>query len=424
MDIASARLASPAGPSPAAETAHRRVFGSGSLLRGVYRALLYQGRSYAAFSRPHVLPLVARLGARGEILDPMAGYGSLLSFCAEQGASSFCLEMSVPLYLWQTIIHPANTGVLTRSVHNLLSLEQSWPRAGARAVVSDEWFPDESQRLLLGLFGLCRQATQMAGAAPTDVTTLALALLIPFSGRLAAWVPDGAVTRVKQGGMCVYRGWEEDLKDYLLALRARLEHVESTAKSRAHTIRPGDCRSFAFDRGRYSAMITAPPGPLSTSLAAVFEPEDACLSWLADCGMSGCFAQPAAAAPPASGRGAHAVQSETARRFLSELHEAPECDARADAQRYASYFAGLEQAYENLAPSLSRPFEGYVIVTDDEKGGYTVPASGFTVETWQRLGFAAEVYDSRERLRARQGKPRVAGHQVRRTEHTIKVWRR
>lgn len=415
MDIAPARLASRTRPSPEAENIRRSVLGNGSLLRGVYRALLYQGRSYAAFSRPRVLPLVEKLATRGEILDPMAGYGSLLSLCAECGASSYCLEKSIPLFLWQVLVHPANSAVLARAVHTLLSLEYAWPQADVRAAVSDDWFPGESWRLLASLFGLCHRAIEEAGAAAADIEALTLALLIPFSGRLAAWVPASAVTSVKQGGMCVYFGWAEDLKDYLLCLQSRLEHVESTARSKAHTIQAGDCGSFVFDRGRYGAMITAPPSVQGKDLAAVFLPEDACLSWLASRGLTGRFRPRDARVAPSAG--AYVVRSDAVRRFLAALREGPGCDAHAGVQAfYASYFAGLERAYENLAPSLSESFEGYIIVADEAQGERAVPVSTFTVETWRRLGFAAEVYDTRESL----GTDRQTG----RTECTIKVWRR
>jgi hypothetical protein len=75
----------------------------GSLIRGIYRALLQNDRTYAAFDPKQVMPLVNKLASRKVILDPMAGYGSLITFCshASNPVSAFCIEYNPPAYLYR-----------------------------------------------------------------------------------------------------------------------------------------------------------------------------------------------------------------------------------------------------------------------------------------------------------------------------------
>jgi hypothetical protein len=127
-----------------------------TLLRKIYRVLLNTGRSYAAFT-PKEKELVAALREKKEIFDPMAGYGSLTRYCGELGLRSYCVEYNVPQFLWQLLLHPTHTRIFIHSCNVLLSQAACWPRCRIRARASDDWFPEESRRILLALFAQTRR---------------------------------------------------------------------------------------------------------------------------------------------------------------------------------------------------------------------------------------------------------------------------
>src|SRR5437588_10928005 len=88
-----------------------------TLLRKIYRVLLNSGRTYAAFTAKE-RTLVESLAIHSEILDPMAGYGSVTKYCAELGIRSYCVEYNLPQYLWQVLCHPANTRIIVAAANH------------------------------------------------------------------------------------------------------------------------------------------------------------------------------------------------------------------------------------------------------------------------------------------------------------------
>jgi hypothetical protein len=401
-----------------------------SLLRPVYVSLLNTGRSYAAFDEEQVHPLVKNLSSRGEILDPMSGYGCLTAFCSKEGIPSYCLEYSVPLYLWQRLVHPPTSRLLDDAVRELMTMEDEWPQASTKAVVSDSWLPPESERLILRLLTLCRQAVATLPLPQVDVDYLSLALLLPFAGRLMAWIP-GEATRIKEGGICVYQDWQSDFRRYLLALRSRLECIMSETKPCVHTVELGDCRSYSFDVSRFAAMITSPPYPNHQSFIDMFSPERYLLHWLRvkDLSVPPVSEKPAIGSVGVRGRQPATVRSSSALCFLRKLREwkgsrRAMYDNRIYYCRYfEAYFADLEHAFENISRSLRRDFKGYIIVVNNTSRDQIVPLSDFVVETWRRLGFYAEAEKLREKFHVGTKNPRARGLKAKHAEYLITVAR-
>ena len=184
-----------------------------TLIRDVYRALIHTGRSYAAFTEKDIA-FLEHLRGVDEILDPMAGYGLLTQYCADIGQRSYCVEFNLPQYFWQVLCHPAHAPEFIKCLRQLQAWQARWPKATVRAIASDTWFPEESQRILLALLDLSKASIDAcfdpSKNQAADLEELAIALALPFVGRFACSVPGDISTHTKLGGMCVYHGWEDD----------------------------------------------------------------------------------------------------------------------------------------------------------------------------------------------------------------------
>lgn len=405
-----------------------------SLIREVYRLLLDRGRTYAAFEEESVFPLVQALSHRQEILDPMSGYGSLMLYCSKLGTKAYCLEVSLPLYLWQVLVHPDNAAVLMTCVQRLESLRNKWPRTSVRALVSDDWFPPESRNMIVGLLHLNRSVVQNLGLSSRKVELMSLALIMPFVGRLSCSVQGNVTTHVKKGGICVYLDWQDDYSACLEAIHARLAQNMRVCKAQKHTIRLGDCRTTRFPERGFRAMITSPPYPNHRDFSSIFAPENDCLSWLYEEGLI-------SHRPPSrlaigtnvvSGRSGPVVKSDPALRFLKCLEEfsnkkrpKAEYDNKVYYIPYFShYFADLERAYGNVASYLSRDFDGYVIAVNNTSRDQVIPVSETIMEIWQALGFSAKIVDAQESFHIGTKNPRARGFKAKHTEYTIRIRRK
>ncbi len=404
-----------------------------SLVRPIYRTLLNKGRTYAAFNEEKVFPLVEKLANRKVILDPMSGYGSLMLYCSKIGIKGFCLELSSPLYLWHVLNHPANLSLLEAATGKLLSLKMKWPRSSLKATVSNDWFPNESKRIIVKLLDLTRSLLEGLGQRGKKNEELSLALILPFVGRLSSSIP-GDVTEVKKGGICVYKDFHDDLTTYLQAVQARLYKIEKESQSDTHTVWLGDCRTIKLPRRRFAAMITSPPYPNHRDFFSIFAPENNCLSWLNERNLINLH--------PSSrlGIGTNVVsrrtipvpKSKTIRRFLENLRlfkDSKRPKASYDNRVYyipyfSNYFHDLEKTYENIEPSFRKDFDGYIVVVNNTTRDQVIPVAESTVETWKRLGFKTEITDVQEKFHIGTKNPRARGFKAKHKEYTIRIWRK
>lgn len=415
---------------------------SATLIHGIYRALLNTGRTYAAFEDEQVMPLIDRLHDRGEILDPMSGYGSLTKYCAcsKYPLKSYCIEANEPAYFWQLLMHPRHSKAWIELSNRILACKSKWPKSRMRATLSNEWFPQESQRILLKIWELClREIGRCTFRQAPSSDYIALAFLLPFCGRLAAMVEGSVVTHVKQGGICVYRDWKVDFEKYIRRLQSNLEKQVCSSKRASHTIVLGDCLNVKLPSKRFSAMITSPPYPNSRSYSSMFLPEFSFTQLLKGRGFLASLPSEARLigspiVSPSEGypkRTTNDVKSDSARDFLHRLekHKGTK-SAMYDIGVYylpyfCNYFVAIEQAYSHLSSSLSDDFEGYIIVVNNTARKTVVPVAAAIMETWKRLGFSAKIEDEFSRELSHVGglNPRVKGLSARHMEYTIKVWR-
>jgi hypothetical protein len=399
-----------------------------TLLRKIYRVLLNTGRSYAAFT-DRERTLLESFKNEKEILDPMSGYGSLTKYCSQRGLQSYCIEYNLPQYLWQLLCHPKHSAQYIASSQLMLSWRKRWPRISVRATTSDDWFPDKSSEALLALHELSRQAIE--DSFNDEHLTLSAAFLLPFVGRFSCSVPGDIVTHVKKGGICVYLGWEDDFELYLKALIRSLQRIQEASSCTTHTIAHGDVRTFRFPKKRFGAMLTSPPYPNHRDFVSMFAPEHAFLDILK---MPGSITSRRAAehiigSNFVSARPLTTPKTRAAKRFLKSITELKrnETAIRHDRQYYIpyfeNYFADLETAYGNVAPSLKQKAEGYVVVVNNTHRNLLIPVSDVIVEIWKTLGFSASISTSTEAFHVGTKNPRARGLRARHTEHVVRIWR-
>ena len=405
-----------------------------TLIRDVYRALIHTGRSYAAFTEKDIA-FLEHLRGVDEILDPMAGYGLLTQYCADIGQRSYCVEFNLPQYFWQVLCHPAHATGFIKCLRQLHAWQARWPKATVRGIASDTWFPEESQRILLELLDLskasidaCFDPSKNQAADPEELT---IALVLPFAGRFACFVPGDISTHTKLGGMCVYYGWEDDFLAYLCALHHHLDRIAPKAVSLNHTIVYGDVRTAVLPKGRFGGMLTSPPYPNHRDFATMFRPERAFLDWLDE--KHGIPPRQASdhiiGSNFVAGRPDRAVKTKAVKDFLDVVGNLKRAkQARYDDDKYyipffANYFADLEDAFANISTSLQRRFEGYLIVVNNTHRNILVPVSETSLEIWQTLGFDATIVESNESFHIGTKNPRARGLRARHTRYAVKIWR-
>lgn len=425
-----------------------------TLLNGRYKSLLENDRTYAAFVKEDVMPLLQQLYLAGhrQVFDPMSGYGSLIQYCYElKGMGTFGVELNAPSYLWQVLNLPQNAEAVVRAISTILRTKKRYKRAPVRCEASDQWFTETGKDIVLSLFRKLKQAFSPFVPNPRSLDEISLALLLPFAGRLGCFVkPNASEPHVKQMGTCVYFEYEKAFTEYLEIVAERCQGALSAYNGNLHTVFLGDCASVHLDPGRFTCMITSPPYPNSIDYNKLFGPENYLLHWLQGIGEIA-FEVPdgrTIGTNVVSQRVTGEVKSRAANEFLRSLSEYKKDElARArkpgvrDSQRqrrlrkivndnhcyyvpyFKNYFADLENAYDTIAQSLNRQFEGYIIVTDNSARDFTVPVSDCIRETWERLGFEVTVSSKKEKAHIGTKNPAAKGSKAKHTEYVIRVSR-
>lgn len=414
--------------------------GQGSLIHNIYRALLNTGRTYAAFQDQQLNDLMSQLTDHKTILDPMAGYGTLITACArsEHAHSAYCVELNPPAYLWQVFLHPENAGPLLAAISGLLDKRRHWPATSVLAECAEEWFSPESQRILESLWGLTQKTLSRLCPTARQTELLSLALLLPFVARFACFVNGELVTQPKKGGICVYRNWQLDFAEYLRVCTNRLEDISKHSRHSKHTIRLADCLSANLPANAFSAMITSPPYPNGRDYVTMFAPENAFLDLISQHLVAPEFRLPAPrliGCPRVSEKDGHIkhtsadVRSPAARDFLDKIARYKTTNQAAYdidiyyLPYYSNYFWSIEQAYANVAKALAPKFRGFIVVVNNTARKTVIPVAQAVEETWRHLGFEARIHDQRELAHVGGINPRVKGMNARHTEYIIEVSR-
>ncbi|HXQ33099.1 MAG TPA: hypothetical protein VN843_03665 [Anaerolineales bacterium] len=401
-----------------------------TLLRKIYRLLLNTGRTYAAFTDEQ-RKLVKLLSIRGEILDPMSGYGSVTRYCADNGVRSYCIEYNLPQFLWQLLFKPGLARVFIRACDSILRQRSRWPKSTAIAVSSDNWFPPTSESMLIRLFQQINLVLTNDVRSEKQLLLYSAALLLPFVGRLSCSVPADIVTNVKKGGICVYKGWEEDYETYLVALIHSIESAVKNVHEYQHTLRHGDARTIKLPGRRFSAFLTSPPYPNHRDFVSMFAPEHAFLDLIRIPGnvTSRKASVDIIGSNFVAGRPSVPPVTKAAKRFLKAIDSVPRNSTaiRHDKQYYfpyfEHYFTDLENAFSNIERSLHKNVEGFIVVVNNTHRNIVVPVSDTVIEIWRDLGYKATIYDSNEYFHVGTKNPRARGLRARHTEYVIRVSR-
>jgi hypothetical protein len=399
-----------------------------SLLRDIYQVLLTRGRTYAAFTKRDQEIIEGEFSKTDQILDPMSGFGSITKFCSQLGLKSYTLEYNLPQYYWQILNHPRYAKEFIATISRLLLLISEFPDTKLRAIASDDWFPEESKILIFKLLDLAHQCVEMEFKKSDENRSYSLSLLLPFLGRLSCSVPSDVVTRVKKGGICVYRNWQVDFVTYLNVLKNYLENQRPNIKSNLHQVLHGDARNFDFPLRKFRGMYTSPPYPNRMDFSSMFKPEHAFLEILAR-NKSFDINQSVIGSVFVRGKDIKLPKSLTAREFLgrvNQLKNRKPFQIKHDDVYYLpyfkKYFTDLEVAYKNVEKSLNKDFKGFIVVVNNTHRGLVIPVAEVIIEIWKSLGYFVEVYESRELSHVGAKNPRSKGVRALHTEYVIKIW--
>jgi len=342
------------------------------------------------------------------------------------------LELNLPQYFWQKLCLPESVERFVRSIDRMQEWRRRWPRRKRLVAVSDDWFTVEGLEILAQLFGLWKEAVKTSfDPKRSDLDELAIALVLPFVGRLACWVPGGNPTQVKNGGMCIFEGWAEDHKRYLDVLKVHLSKLKSLVGRSENRVFYGDARTYQFPPNRFEAMVTSPPYPNRTDYRSLFAPENFFLKWLFEEKLlrMEISEDPIIGSNFVAGRRRREPTTVAALQFLTSIEGLPRGknavyhDDVYYLPYFRNYFCDLEDAYKNVSKALKPTFTGYVIVVNNTHRNTIVPVASVIMEIWERLGFKAAVHSSSESFHYGTKNPRARGIRGRHTQFIIEIKR-
>jgi len=402
-----------------------------NLIRKPYRSLLNGGHGYASFDFDTASSLVERLAGGAPILDPMSGYGSLLDICSNKGIPSVSVEISAPLHLWQLIKKPDLSDMFIMAINELLARSKDWPKAGKLADTSNQWFTEEALNILDRLVQLnCEILEATCASSQIKTEIMAAALIVPFCGRMSCYTEsENNPTWVKQGGIVIYKDWECDYNEYLIALRSLLNgNTNVSSRQVAHRVILGDCRLIDFNHAGLRALLTSPPYPNRTDYFSMFEPEVFFCSHLNIPDLI--------IAPSTQYLGSTVVKGTTQKRdsltvvdeFLNYVQSSKSKRkvGRSDNITYyypyfANYFHGLHDAYANVSHATAPDFRGYIIIQNNHFRDREVPVAQAVTEIWHALGFKVNTVDQTEVFHMGTKNPRARGIKAKQSLYTLEI---
>jgi hypothetical protein len=403
------------------------------LLNNMYRTLLKNGRTYAAFNKNDIIPIINDLNKKGikEIFDPMSGYGASVQWCEGKGISTYNIELNTPAYFWQILNNPKYKNLFIKAIENINSTISDLISANIRSEASDNWFTERGKEIVLNLYNFNKK--NFDKITDTDsVELLSLALLLPFVSRLSCST-NGDVAHIKKGGLCVYLDYIEHYKLFLNELvRNRINKINNGKKNlTSHEVILGDCAQISMHGKKFNCMLTSPPYPNSRDYAKMFNPENYILDWLYENSIIK-FKSPDSitiGSNVVSGRITGQVTSSIAKDFLDKIQSYKGTKkAMSDNRSYyypyfKNYFSDIEKAYSNVSLLLDDKFEGYIVVTNNTARNFVIPVAESIIDIWRRLGFQAEIYKNIEKSHMGAKNPDAKGFKAKHMEYIIKVHR-
>jgi hypothetical protein len=402
--------------------------GRETLIRSIYRSLINLGRAYAAFPENELL-LIDELPTGNDVLDPMSGYGLVTLAASGIGRGSFTVEMNPPQYLWQILTKPTTVEMYCTWIDQIKKQNKHWPKEKVRVATSRGWYASEALELIQDIYKLIEDNAPAHPSQSLKIQTIAL--LLPFAGRFSANIPDNNPTHVKQGGLCIFQGWQEDFIKYLDATHKRLELIGLRRQEATHLITYGDAKKTDFQGKKFGAMLTSPPYPNRSDYYEMFSPENEILSLI---GQPMAFplkidSDPLLGTISVSQTPRTNPSSNLANEFLEKMKTIRRSkNAYNQDERYyfpylRNYFFGLETAYQNVAKVASEQFVGFIVVVNNTHRNIVVPVDKIVMEIWSSLGFKASIHREKETFHIGTKNPRARGLRARHSHYVIKVER-
>lgn len=415
----------------------QRMLSRTNLIRTSYRSLINHGRSYAAFNDTHdflfkkTAHWFDKTGITNRIvLDPMSGYGGTAFYCNKYLLNSFSIEINRPQFLWQTLFLPENVPAVRGAISALVA-GTKLPATTKIAEASDEFFTDEAIDILSDILQQIHGTLNASPRAEFSTRNIALGLILPFVSRLACYSDGDAASHVRTGGICVYKGYQEDWRTYLESMLACLPS-DPSGNTCTNRLVYGDARTFVLNDFKFNCMITSPPYPNSRDFNSIFKIENIFLDIIAKrvSNLEFKCAADAIGSVFVKGKGELTPKSETAMAFLMEAEKISANQKRSDYDHkmyykkyFSNYFYELERAYENISTVMDDKFEGYIVVVDNTHRGIRVPVGQVVRDVWERLGFETALEKSTEQFHVGTKNPRARGSRAKHTEYIVRVER-
>ena len=405
-----------------------------NLINISYRTLLNNGRNYAAFDHDQLQQCMEIFYTNGakRILDPMSGYGTIRPCANQYGISTYCVEINTPCYLWQHLTMPQNAPKYITIIDSVIPKANQLPEESVLWEASRrDWIAPIGKSLLEHIYLLLLTESRKLNDMLYDSEKFAIALLLPFSSRLAA-MQNGDVQHVKRGSTAVYRNYRDDLTSYLNLLKIKLQYsTEPATMDISNEIRLGDSKVFQFDGERFNFMLTSPPYPNHIDYAKMFGPENELLNEL---NQKDLLHIPKNLDDPigsnvVSGKSAGEIWSPHANDFIEKIFSYRKTKKAQDDNRvyygpyFRNYFYNLQVAYSNIAKYLASSFTGIIIVRNNTARSYIVPVAESIIDIWKNLGFEAKIVDQREMFHVGSKNPQSKGFKAKHMEYIIKIWR-
>ena len=405
-----------------------------NLINISYKTLLNNGRNYAAFDHDQLQQCMEIFYTNGakRILDPMSGYGTIRPCANQYGISTYCVEINTPCYLWQHLTMPQNAPKYITIIDSVIPKANQLPEESVLWEASRrDWIAPIGKSLLEHIYLLLLTESRKLNDMLYDSEKFAIALLLPFSSRLAA-MQNGDVQHVKRGSTAVYRNYRDDLTSYLNLLKIKLQYsTEPATMDISNEIRLGDSKVFQFDGERFNFMLTSPPYPTHIDYAKMFGPENELLNEL---NQKDLLHIPKNLDDPigsnvVSGKSAGEIWSPHANDFIEKIFSYRKTKKAQDDNRvyygpyFRNYFYNLQVAYSNIAKYLASSFTGIIIVRNNTARSYIVPVAESIIDIWKNLGFEAKIVDQREMFHVGSKNPQSKGFKAKHMEYIIKIWR-
>lgn len=405
-----------------------------NLINISYKTLLNNGRNYAAFDHDQLQQCMEIFHTNGaeRVLDPMSGYGTIRTCANQYGISTYCVEINTPCYLWQHLTMPQNATKYIAIIDSAIPKANQLPEESVLWEASRrDWIAPIGKSLLEYIYLLLLTESRKLNDTLYDAEKFAIALLLPFSSRLAA-MQNGDVQHVKRGSTAVYRNYRDDLISYLNLLKTKLQHnAEPATMNIPNEIRLGDSKVFQFDGECFDFMLTSPPYPNHIDYAKMFGPENELLNEL---NQKDLLHIPKNLDDPigsnvVSGKSAGEIWSPHANDFIEKIFSYRKTKKAQDDNRvyygpyFRNYFYNLQVAYSNIAKYLASTFTGIIIVRNNTARSYIVPVAESIIDIWQNLGFKAKIVDQREMFHVGSKNPQSKGFKAKHMEYIIKIWR-